>query len=188
MMQWECSSAKNIPFSHLIYHRLKKLGARFPQLETLLPIAGGFASQLHIPTMTGERIFQHTTGYSSITYTWNLVNYSILQHTIVYPSIQYTCKLVNYSILQYTSAGRTRLSFTHCNWHNQKLVKITLMFLQWYPIPKFYIFLMGWVRGWVMEFPPCFFTFWGVEYDRPSVNPFFVFRRKFLLLVTGRLS
>ena len=28
-----------------------------------------------------------------------------------------------------------------------------------YPIPKFYIFLMGWVRGWVMEFPLCFFTF-----------------------------
>ena len=40
------------------------------------------------------------------------------------------------------------------------------------PIPKFYIFLMGWDRGWVMAFPLVYLLFWGVEYDRPSLNPF----------------
>ena len=45
------------------------------------------------------------------------------------------------------------------------------------PIPKFYIFLMGWDRGWVMAFPLVSSLLRGVEYDRPSLNPF-VFRRK----------
>jgi len=41
-----------------------------------------------------------------------------------------------------------------------------------HPIPKFHIFLMGWDRGWVMAFPLVSALFWGVEYDRPSLNPF----------------
>jgi len=49
-----------------------------------------------------------------------------------------------------------------------------------HPIPKFYIFLMGWNRGWVIS--PCFFTFWGVEYDRPSLNPFCFSENCFLLV------
>ena len=33
-----------------------------------------------------------------------------------------------------------------------------------HPIPKFYIFLMGWDRGWVMAFPLflCFFEGWNM--------------------------
>jgi len=28
-----------------------------------------------------------------------------------------------------------------------------------HPIPKFYVFLMGWDRRWVIIISPCFFTF-----------------------------
>ena len=42
---------------------------------------------------------------------------------------------------------------------------------------------MGWDRGWVMAFPLVSLLFWGVEYDRPSLNPFCFSEKIFLLLV-----
>ena len=56
---------ENVPFSHLIYHRLKELGAGFPQVETLLPVVGRLASQLHVPNTTSEH--NHTAGYPHTT-------------------------------------------------------------------------------------------------------------------------
>ena len=46
--------------------------------------------------------------------------------------------------------------------------------------------LMGWDRGWVMAFSLISSLFWGVEYDRPSLNPFRFSENIFLLLVLDR--
>jgi len=52
---------------------------------------------------------------------------------------------------------------------------------------KFYIFLMEWDRGWVMAFPLVSLLFWGVEYDRPSLNPF-CFSEKIFYFLYNSLS
>ena len=43
---------------------------------------------------------------------------------------------------------------------------------------------MGWDRGWVMAFPLVSSLFWGVEYDRPSLNPFCFSEKIFCFLST----
>jgi len=56
-----------------------------------------------------------------------------------------------------------------------------------HPITKFYIFLMGWDRGWVMAFPLfiCFFEGWNMTAIPKS---FLFFGENFLLLVYHRVD
>ena len=55
-------------------------------------------------------------------------------------------------------------------------------------IPKFDILLKGWDWGWVMAFLLVSLLFWGVEYDRPSLNPFCFLEKIFCFLSVSFLE
>ena len=60
------------------------------------------------------------------------------------------------------------LNFNSCSYLENGIHEMERNGMEWNGPSNF----MGWDRGWVMAFPLVPLLFWGVEYDRPSLNPF----------------
>ena len=72
------------------------------------------------------------------------------------------------------------LNFNSCSYLENGIHEMERNGMEWNGPSNF----MGWDRGWVMAFPLVPLLFWGVEYDKPSLNPFCFSEKIFCFLLT----
>jgi len=105
--------------------------------------------------------------YSEVSLFWNLQNSSLTQITKLLDNVECT-----WNPLKSWSRPKLKLHMIYGTTYD-RYIRESL---------NSTFFLMGWDRGWVMPFLLVSLLFWGVEYDRPSLNPFFFSEKIFCFL------